>query len=232
MMEIMYESRLRFEQRLRPQPERIATARLQGCADRHAVWRVPTDDEIAAAVAELRSITTNPELLAETAGILLGAGRGQISEKRYLCAASYLIAAGADQDWVWFWAIVGWERAQAARKSPSQNWEPAAAAKTAHEAPLVRVRVVFAGLPMEPSAITHATLGLEWKITAMLGCETQRTGNGEEVRDWRYHLVVTGSLPGAPGETGSFGMLMEWMGDSWGIRPEQQDADTKPGSGR
>lgn len=207
-----------YEHRLRPEPDRITIARLHGCALRHARFRPPTRDEIAAAAAELLAITTDPELLAETAGVLYGTGRGSSYQDRDLCAAVFLTAAGADPDWTWYWAAVGHERAERARRHvPWQGWEPSGAPRA--EVPLVLVRAEFAGLPLLPSEITHTQLGHRWKVTGVKGKEMRRTGRGNKVADWRYRLTVDGPLPGNPGEAGEFAVLMEWTGEGWGIRP-------------
>jgi hypothetical protein len=76
--------------------DRMLTARLMGVAKRHVRWREPTQDETDAAVPQLRDIAGDrPGLLAEVAGILLGASQGEPGEPRSKAAASFCIAAGA-----------------------------------------------------------------------------------------------------------------------------------------
>jgi hypothetical protein len=56
-----------------PDSDRLIVARISGVAMRHARWREPAEDEIAAAAAELGEVAGDrPDLLAEEAGILLG----------------------------------------------------------------------------------------------------------------------------------------------------------------
>lgn len=63
-------------------PDRIIIAHLSGASSRHAAWRMPEGQALAAALAELRDIATvtknhrkilRTDLLAESAGIMLGA---------------------------------------------------------------------------------------------------------------------------------------------------------------
>jgi hypothetical protein len=63
--------------------DRLIVARLTGTARRHAGWRQLTDAETAAAVIELREIAGGrADLLAETAGVMLGASEGGLDEPR------------------------------------------------------------------------------------------------------------------------------------------------------
>ena len=81
-----------------PDSDRLLVARLDGIAKRHAKWREPTESETAAAVVELREVAGDrPDLLAEVAGILLGASEGRLDEPRARAAAQLCIAAGADE---------------------------------------------------------------------------------------------------------------------------------------
>jgi hypothetical protein len=65
------------------------------------------------AVAALRAITTRAELLAEEAGILLGAhDRHREDYPRYRHAAEFLIAAGADRALLEEFVEVGRARAE------------------------------------------------------------------------------------------------------------------------
>jgi hypothetical protein len=66
-----------------PAPDRLLVARLDGIAKRHARWRKPTEPEIAAAASEFREVAGNrADLLAEVAGVLLGASEGRLDEPR------------------------------------------------------------------------------------------------------------------------------------------------------
>jgi hypothetical protein len=66
-----------------PAPDRLLAARLDGVAKRHARWREPAEPEIAAAATGLREVAGNrADLLAEVAGILLGASEGRPDEPR------------------------------------------------------------------------------------------------------------------------------------------------------
>jgi hypothetical protein len=63
----------------RPGPARLLVARISGIATRHSQWREPTESETAAAVADLRGVAGDRlDLLAEVAGILLGASEGRL----------------------------------------------------------------------------------------------------------------------------------------------------------
>lgn len=64
--------------RLGPEAKRLLVARLDGIAKPHAQWRQPTQEETDAAVAEVRKVVGDrPDLLAETAGVLIGASEGR-----------------------------------------------------------------------------------------------------------------------------------------------------------
>ncbi len=81
---------------------------------RHARWEPPDETVTAAAVAELRLILAGrddgPALLAEVAGVLIGAHNGQPGEFRARVAASFLIAAGADEALADQWIAEGRRR--------------------------------------------------------------------------------------------------------------------------
>ena len=82
-------------------------------------WHEPTEGETAAAIAELREIAGDrPDLLAEQAGILLGFHEGGLDEPRAKAAASFCIAAGADQGLIPRWVKVGRERAELPGRPP------------------------------------------------------------------------------------------------------------------
>lgn len=102
-----------------PDPDRLLIARLDGIAKRHATWNEPTEPEVAAAVAELREVAGDrPDLLAETAGILLGASEGRLDEPRARAAAQFCIAAGADESLIPRWIAEGRRRAEIRRHPP------------------------------------------------------------------------------------------------------------------
>ena len=103
-----------------PSGDRLLVARLTGVAKRHAHWRELTAAESVAAVAELRAIAGDrADLLAEVAGILLGASEGELDGQRSRAAAHLLIAAGADEALVPQWIAEGRRRAGTARLPPS-----------------------------------------------------------------------------------------------------------------
>jgi hypothetical protein len=96
-----------------------------GVAKRHADWREPRRDETDAAVAELREIAGDrPDLLAEVAGILLGASEGELDEPRSKAAASFCIAAGADESLIPAWIEEGRRRVAMRRKPPFSDPRP------------------------------------------------------------------------------------------------------------
>ena len=80
---------------------RLVAAALTAAAQRHTNWHQLTEDETAAAVAELQKILAGrddgPELLAETAGILLGFSEGSLAEAKAKAAAQLCRLAGADE---------------------------------------------------------------------------------------------------------------------------------------
>jgi len=101
-----------------PDPDRILVAQLFGTARHHARYQEPTAEETEAAVAELQAITRRPDLLAEVAGILIGAHAGKLDEARARVAAGFCVAAGADpQDLEW-WVATGKERRTLADQPP------------------------------------------------------------------------------------------------------------------
>ena len=102
-----------------PDHDRLVVARISGIATRHASWREPTENEIAAAVAELREVAGDrPDLLAEEAGIQLGFYEGDLDEPRAKSAAQLLIAAGTDESLIPGWIEEGRRRAEVRRKPP------------------------------------------------------------------------------------------------------------------
>jgi hypothetical protein len=100
-------------------------ARLAGAARRHVRRREPTEEETAAAVAELREIAGDRgDLLAEVAGLLMGFYRRTVEDLKAQAAAGYCIAAGADLDLIPRWIEVGRCRAAAARQVRSTGAKP------------------------------------------------------------------------------------------------------------
>jgi hypothetical protein len=102
-----------------PDRDRLLVARIAGIARRHAGWGALSEAEFAAAVAELREVAGDrPDLLAEEAGILLGASEGRIDEPRSRAAAQLCIAAGADESLIPGWIEEGRRRAETAKRPP------------------------------------------------------------------------------------------------------------------
>ena len=104
------------------QDTRLVLARLHGTV-RHHVRLNPAQDaprDVAlAAVAEL--VDGRPDrtaLLAETAGIILGAARWPEDIDQAERSAELLKAAGADQEQILRWIAIGRQRAAAAAKPP------------------------------------------------------------------------------------------------------------------
>jgi len=93
-----------------PDPDRLLVAQLFGTARHHARYQEPTEAETAAAVAELQEITRRPDLLAEVAGILIGAHAGKLDETRAKAAAGFCVAAGAGPEDLEWWVATGKER--------------------------------------------------------------------------------------------------------------------------
>jgi hypothetical protein len=105
-----------------PDRDRLLVARISGIARRHASWRAPAGNELAAAVAELREVAGDrPDLLAEVAGIGLGFHEGGLDEPRAKAAAQVLIAAGADESLIPRWIEEGRRRAEIRRRPPVSN---------------------------------------------------------------------------------------------------------------
>lgn len=105
--------------RPRPDADRMTVAELTGAAQRHAQWRELTEAETADAVAELQEIAGDrADLLAEVAGLLLGAREGALDEPKAKAAAALCIKAGADVDQVPQWVEEGRRRAAVARMMP------------------------------------------------------------------------------------------------------------------
>ena len=103
----------------RPEADRILVAQLMGEARHHARWRELTGDEEAAAVAALRELAGGrADLLAEVAGVLEGAGEGELDEPLARQAAGLCRKAGADPEAIPAWAAEGRRRRAAADQPP------------------------------------------------------------------------------------------------------------------
>ncbi len=99
------------ESRPSPDRDRLLAAELCGVALHHAEWRDLTEEENAAAVAELRGLAAGrADLLAEQAGLLIGGSEGTINAPFKCCAAELLIAAGADENLIPQWVEEGRKR--------------------------------------------------------------------------------------------------------------------------
>ena len=105
-----------------PDHDRLTVARLSAIAQRHARWRELTEAETAVAVAELREISDGrTDLLAEVAGILLGAHEGELDEPKAWAAAELCRQAGADKDLIPQWIEEGRRRAEIKRRPLFSN---------------------------------------------------------------------------------------------------------------
>ena len=101
--------------------DRLTAAALSGAALRHARWGGLTEAQKAAGAAELQEIAgSRSDLLAQTAGLALGAseGKGQEYELRGQAVAKVCGLAGADEDLIPRWVEEGRRRAEAARLPP------------------------------------------------------------------------------------------------------------------
>jgi len=104
---------------------RIVVAQLSGAVSRHSGWKAElTEQELAAAVAELQEITggrpDGPALMAEVAGVRIGTHAGiPLEEDKAAAEARILVAAGADVSLIDDWARVGAERAAQPRHPPA-----------------------------------------------------------------------------------------------------------------
>jgi len=112
--------RLEREFRRDAERDRLAVAQLMFTARRlvarlaYHAWRWPTPDETARWVAELQQIAPGrADLLAEAAGVMLGAAEGTVDEPRASAAAELCRAAGADPALIPQWTQEGRQRAQA-----------------------------------------------------------------------------------------------------------------------
>ena len=103
----------------RPQADRILVAQLTGEARRRARWRELSSNEEAAAVTALRELAGGrADLLAEVAGILEGAGEGELKEPLVRQAAMLCRRAGADPEAIVAWIEEGRRRKAVASMPP------------------------------------------------------------------------------------------------------------------
>lgn len=101
--------------------DRLRAAALYGAARRHARWGGLTEAQKAAGAAELRQIAGNrPDLLAQTAGLALGASedKGPEYQLQGQAVAELCRLAGADEALIPGWIDEGKRRAEATRMPP------------------------------------------------------------------------------------------------------------------
>lgn len=104
-----------------PDRDRLLVARLSGIAQRHARWGAADEAQKAAGTAELRDLAGDrPDLLAEVAGIALGASEGKGPEygARAQAVAGLCRLAGADEAAIPRWVEEGRRRAASAALPP------------------------------------------------------------------------------------------------------------------
>jgi hypothetical protein len=107
------------DQRARPEADRILVAQLTGEARHRARWRPLTEEEEAAALAELRALASGrTDLLAQVAGIFEGTSEGELDEPLARSAAQLCRKAGADIDAIPAWIEEGRRRSANARRPP------------------------------------------------------------------------------------------------------------------
>jgi hypothetical protein len=100
--------------RRKPDPDRILCAMLSGDAVRLARAGGPIDE----AVAELRALADGRgDLLAEEAGVMVGAWSARVDTGDRLLAAGLLVLAGADHGLMGRWVDVGRERVMTPKHS-------------------------------------------------------------------------------------------------------------------
>jgi hypothetical protein len=99
-----------FRNRPGPDADRLVKARLSGIAVRHARWGDMNEAQKAEGAAALREVAGDrPDLLAEVAGIMLGAaeGKGPEYQARSQAVAKLCRLAGADPEVIPGWIEVG-----------------------------------------------------------------------------------------------------------------------------
>src|SRR6266480_3421753 len=107
------------DQRPRPEADRILVAQLTGEARHRARWRPLTEDEEAAALAEIRTLAKGrADLLAQVAGIFEGTSEGEPDEPLARSAARLCRLAGADTGAIPAWIEEGRRRSANARRPP------------------------------------------------------------------------------------------------------------------
>ena len=107
----------------RAKTDRIIVAEISGIAARHARQQQLTEPARETAIAELASVAPGRgDLLAEHAGIIIGAHEGALDEASALRAAQLCIDAGADVAQIPRWVAEGRRRARDAEARRSANW--------------------------------------------------------------------------------------------------------------
>jgi hypothetical protein len=100
-------------------PDRLLVREITGEARHRARWRPLTEEEEAAALAELRALAGGrADLLAQVAGIFEGTSEGEPDEPLARSAARLCRMAGADTDAIPGWIEEGRRRAANARRPP------------------------------------------------------------------------------------------------------------------
>ena len=98
--------------------DRLIVARISGITSRYTGRHVLTEDDRAGALTELAEIAGDrPDLLAQHAGLCLGAAEGGLDllAPQYRLQAELAIAAGADETLIGRWREAGRQRAEAGR---------------------------------------------------------------------------------------------------------------------
>ena len=107
-------------------PDQLTAAAITAAARRLASWHELTSAQTAAAARELQDVANGrSDLLAEVAGLPLGAHQGSLDEPEARAAAELCRAAGADEDLIPRWLGEGRRRAANARQRPLSS-NPAA----------------------------------------------------------------------------------------------------------
>jgi len=117
----MFDPDLMAHDRPGPDRDRLLVTRISSIAQRHARWGAATQAEKAAGAAELQQIAGDRgDLLAEVAGISLGAaeGKGPDYEARGQAVAELCRTAGADESLIPRWIQEGRRRVAARRMPP------------------------------------------------------------------------------------------------------------------
>src|ERR1700750_249681 len=102
----------------RPDPDRLAVAQLQGTAKRYARTGRVSEADALAELAEICEGLDAPVLLAEAAGILLGACRREEEKPAAEKAAVLLRKAGAREGLIPQWITEGERRVEQANLPP------------------------------------------------------------------------------------------------------------------